>query len=117
MITLFHLQTKKHPMGVINSGESGIRTHDKFPYNSFRNYPIQPLWHLSNVISFLFGGVCWTKFETISSKIQTIKTNKMDSAGRNNLSGVLDSPCLGSFPARRRGLGRNAGGFRKKIGD
>ncbi len=41
-----------------------------------------------------------------------IKTNKMDSAGRNNLSGGMDSPCLGSFPARRRGLGRNAGGFR-----
>jgi len=29
-----------------------------------------------------------------------IKTNNADSAGRNNLSGVLDSPCLGSFPAR-----------------
>src|SRR3989338_9558863 len=54
-------------------------------------------------------GVCWTKFETISSKIQMIKA---DSAGRNNLSGGMDSPCLGSFPARRRGLGRNAGGFR-----
>src|SRR3989344_7950947 len=58
---------------------------------------------------FNFGGVCWTKFETISSKIQMIKTTKKDSAGRNNLSGVSDSPCLGSFPARRRGL-RNAGG-------
>ena len=23
----------------------------------------------------------------------------------------MDSPCPGSFPARRRGLGRNAGGF------
>src|SRR3989344_7973187 len=64
-----------------------------------------------NPISFS-GGMFWTKFETISSKIQMIKTNKMDSAGRNNLSGVLDSPCLGSFPARKRGLGRNAGGFR-----
>ncbi len=40
-------------------------------------------------------GVCWTKFETISSKIQMIKTIKKDSAGRNNLSGVSDSPCLG----------------------
>ena len=37
---------------------------------------------------------------------------KKDSAGRNNFSGVLDSPCLGWFPARRRGLGRNAGGIR-----
>src|SRR3989344_302095 len=44
---------------------------------------------------FNFGGVCWTKFETISSKIQMIKTTKKDSAGRNNLSGVSDSPCLG----------------------
>ena len=41
------------------------------------------------------SGVCWTKFETISSKIQMIKTTKKDSAGRNNLSGVSDSPCLG----------------------
>ena len=37
---------------------------------------------------------------------------KADSAGRNNLSGGMDSPCLDSFPARRRGLGRNTGGFR-----
>ena len=40
-----------------------------------------------------------------------IKTTKKDSAGRN-VSGGMDSLCLGSFPARRRGLGRNAGGFR-----
>jgi hypothetical protein len=41
------------------------------------------------------GGVCWTKFETISSKIQMIKTTNADEAGRNNLSGGMDSPCLG----------------------
>ena len=58
-----------------------------------------------------FCGVCWTKFETISSKIQMIKTIKKDSAERNNLSGGKDPPCLGCFPARRRGLGRNAGGI------
>ena len=58
---------------------------------------------------FCKNGVCWTKFETISSKIQMIKAG---SAGRNNLSGGKDSPCLGCFLARRRGLGRNAGGFR-----
>ena len=40
------------------------------------------------------GGVCWTKFETISSKIQMIKNTNADSAGRNNLSGGKDSPCL-----------------------
>ena len=45
--------------------------------------------------NWITGGVCWTKFETISSKIQMIKTNNADSAGRNNWSGVLDSPCLG----------------------
>src|SRR3989338_10756534 len=44
---------------------------------------------------FNFGGVCWTKFECFSSKIQMIKTTKKDSAGRNNLSGGMDSPCLG----------------------
>src|SRR3989344_1291123 len=44
---------------------------------------------------FNFGGVCWTKFETISSKIQMIKTTNADEAGRNNLSGGMDSPCLG----------------------
>ena len=59
----------------------------------------------------LFCGVYWTKFEIISSKIQMIKTTNADSAGRNNLSGGKDSPCLGCFPARRRGLGRNAGGI------
>ncbi len=42
-----------------------------------------------------FGGVFWTKFETISSKIQMIKTTNADEAGRNNLSGGMDSPCLG----------------------
>ena len=66
---------------------------------------------LQNAIS-ISGGVCWTKFETISSKIQMIKNTNADSAGRNNLSGGKDSPCLGCFPAHRRGLGRNAGGFR-----
>ncbi len=40
-------------------------------------------------------GVFWTMFELSLNKIQMIKTNKADSAGRNNLSGVLDSPCLG----------------------
>ena len=60
-------------------------------------------------ILFCVCGMFWTKFETISSKIQMIK---MNSVGRNNLSGGKDSPCLGCFPARRRGLGRNAGGFR-----
>jgi len=39
--------------------------------------------------------VCWTKFEIILSKIQMIKTNNADEAGRNNLSGGMDSPCLG----------------------
>ena len=39
----------------------------------------------------------------------------MDSAGRNNLPGGMDSPCLDWFPARRRGLGRNAGGFRTDL--
>jgi len=39
-----------------------------------------------------------------------IKTNYADSAGRNNLSGRMELPCLGSLRARRRGLGRNAGG-------
>ena len=64
---------------------------------------VRPHWGESN------GGVFWTKFETISSKIQM---SKADSAGRNNLPGGMDSLCLDSFPARRRGLGRNAGGFR-----
>ena len=54
---------------------------------------------LQNTIS-ISGGVCWTKFETISSKIQMIKNTNADSAGRNNLSGGKDSPCLGCFPAR-----------------
>src|SRR3989338_5141453 len=56
-----------------------------------------------------FGGVCLKKSEPILRK--TLKTNA-DSAGRNNVSGGMDSPCIGSRPARRRGLGRNAGGFR-----
>ena len=47
-----------------------------------------------NPISFS-GGVCWTKFETISSKIQMIKNTNADEAGRNYLSGGMDSPCLG----------------------
>ncbi len=64
---------------------------------------------LTKTLQFCGCGVCWTKFETISSKIQMIKR---DAAGRKNLSGGMDSPCLGWFPARRRGLGRNAGGFR-----
>ena len=42
-----------------------------------------------------FGGVCWTKFETISSKIQMIKNTNADEARRNYLSGGMDSPCLG----------------------
>ena len=42
-----------------------------------------------------FGGVCWTKFETISSRIQMIKNTNADEAGRNYLSGGMDSPCLG----------------------
>ena len=41
------------------------------------------------------GGMFWTKFETISSKIQMIKNTNADEAGRNNLSGGMDSPCLG----------------------
>src|SRR3989338_1767111 len=57
---------------------------------------------------FNFGGVCWTKFECFSSKIQMIKNTNADEARRNYLSGGMDSPCLGCFPARRRGLGRNA---------
>ena len=40
-------------------------------------------------------GVCWTKFETISSKIQMIKNTNAYEAGRNYLSGGMDSPCLG----------------------
>ena len=54
-----------------------------------------------------------------------IKLLKMDSAGRNKIFGDMDSPCLGLMflkfgeiqnSARRRGLGRNAGGcFSKKI--
>ena len=63
------------------------------------------------VLTWTSGGVYWTKFETISSKIQMIKNTNADSAGRNNLSGGKDSPCLDCFPARRRGLGRNAGGI------
>jgi len=43
----------------------------------------------------IIGGVSWTKFEHYTSKIQMIKTTKADSAGRNNLSGGMDSPCLG----------------------
>ena len=39
-------------MGLSNCGEGGIRTHggDK-PHNGFRDRPIQPLWHLSNMNS------------------------------------------------------------------
>src|SRR3989344_7021345 len=70
---------------------------------------------LSPDIIFIFkqsgGGVCWTKFECFSSKIQMIKNTNADEARRNYLSGGMDSPCLGCFPARRRGLGRNAGGI------
>jgi len=40
-----------------------------------------------------------------------IKNTNADEARRNYLSGGMDSPCLGCFPARRRGLGRNAGGI------
>ncbi len=56
--------------------------------------------------------VCWTKFETISSKIQMIKTIKKDSAGQNNLSEENDLAKSRLFSARRMSLGMNAGGFR-----
>src|SRR3989338_11516609 len=42
-----------------------------------------------------FGGVCWTKFECFSSKIQMIKNTNADEARRNYLSGGMDSHCLG----------------------
>jgi hypothetical protein len=42
-----------------------------------------------------FCGVCWTKFECFSSKIQMIKNTNADEAGRNNLSGGMDPPRLG----------------------
>ncbi|OGY81824.1 MAG: hypothetical protein A3E60_00760 [Candidatus Kerfeldbacteria bacterium RIFCSPHIGHO2_12_FULL_42_13] len=50
---------------------------------------------LSISLNVKLGGVCWTKFETISGRIQMIKTTNADEAGRNNLSGGMDSPCLG----------------------
>src|SRR3989338_7560467 len=38
---------------------------------------------------------------------------ELNGRGRaKHLTGDMDSPCLGFCPARRRGLGRNAGGFR-----
>jgi len=51
--------------------------------------------HKKEVLINNFGGVCWTKFETISSKIQMIKNTNADEARRNYLSGGKDSPCLG----------------------
>ena len=55
-------------------------------------------------------GIYWTKFECISGKIQMIKNTNADEAGRNNLSGGMDSPCLGCFLAREeRGLEEECG--------
>jgi len=44
------------------------------------------------------GGVCWTKFECFSSKIQMIKTNKMDSAGQTIFLGEWNCPASAFFP-------------------
>jgi hypothetical protein len=41
------------------------------------------------------------------------RRRNLNGLGRaKQLSGDMDSPCLGFLPSRRRGLGRNAGGFR-----
>ena len=42
----FDVLFKRHDL--ISGGGGGIRTHGKLPYNSFQDYPIQPLWHPSN---------------------------------------------------------------------
>ena len=44
-----------------------------------------------------------------------IKNTNADEARRNNLSGGMELLRLGFLPARRRGLGRNAGGIRSSI--
>ena len=90
------------------TGRPGKSVYRKVPRVRIPPFPPKNEIAPQPCVIFVICGVFWTKFETISSKIQMIKT---DSAGKNNLSGGMDSPCLGSFPARRRGLGRNAGGI------
>ena len=69
--------------------------NEKHKFIIAKNNSFTELFFAMHLVLSRLCGVCWTKFETISSKIQMIKTTKKDSAGRNNLSGVSDSPCLG----------------------
>jgi len=59
------------------------------------------------------GGVCWTKFETISSKIQMIKNTNADSAGQTIFLGERIRPASAVFPPAGGVWGGMRAGFRR----